>query len=128
MRLGFKEGGLGFQEVDQVWNSVGWTCKATPTLNEAEIGFSLMVSSRVVDLFPSERDQRGLQRGHQGKRLSAARLGANVLGWSPGEEVLLGCVLASKRVDLASKRLIELGTAWGWTCKTTTALKPAKVY
>ncbi|MED6120090.1 hypothetical protein PIB30_017717 [Stylosanthes scabra] len=27
-----------------------------------------MVSGRVVDLFPSERDQRGLQGGHQGKR------------------------------------------------------------
>ncbi|MED6200002.1 hypothetical protein PIB30_081154, partial [Stylosanthes scabra] len=32
-----------------------------------------MVSSRVVDFFLSERDQRGLQVGHQGKRLSAAR-------------------------------------------------------
>ncbi|MED6149626.1 hypothetical protein PIB30_064319 [Stylosanthes scabra] len=26
----------------------------------------------MVDFFPSERDQRGLQGGHQGKRLSAA--------------------------------------------------------
>ncbi|MED6182573.1 hypothetical protein PIB30_029706 [Stylosanthes scabra] len=34
-----------------------------------------MVSGRVVDLFPSERDQRGLQGGHQGKRLSPARVG-----------------------------------------------------
>ncbi|MED6110794.1 hypothetical protein PIB30_046125 [Stylosanthes scabra] len=43
-----------------------------------------MVSSRVVDLFPSERDQRGLQRSHQGKRLSAARVlphGGRQLFW-----------------------------------------------
>ncbi|MED6132734.1 hypothetical protein PIB30_021559 [Stylosanthes scabra] len=92
-----------------------------------------MVSSRVVDLFPSERDQRELQGGHQGKRLSATReqkqgkkqdrnvgtlvfgptVGANVLGWSLGEEILLGYVLASKRADSTSKRLTELGTAGG---------------
>ncbi|MED6143167.1 hypothetical protein PIB30_003871 [Stylosanthes scabra] len=39
--------------------------------------------------------------------------GANVLSWSLGEEVLLGCVLASKRVDSTSKRLTELGTVGG---------------
>ncbi|MED6154918.1 hypothetical protein PIB30_001059 [Stylosanthes scabra] len=76
-----------------------------------------MVSSTVVDLFPSERDQRGLQRVHQGKWLSAARVrptvGANVLGWSLGEEVLLGCVLPSKRADSASKKLTKLGMAGG---------------
>ncbi|MED6154920.1 hypothetical protein PIB30_001061 [Stylosanthes scabra] len=32
---------------------------------------------------------------------------------SLGEEVLLGCVLASKRADSASKRLTKLGTAGG---------------
>ncbi|MED6158467.1 hypothetical protein PIB30_033001 [Stylosanthes scabra] len=32
-------------------------------------------------------------------------------GWSLGEEVLLGCVLASKKADLASKRLTKLETA-----------------
>ncbi|MED6181556.1 hypothetical protein PIB30_020478 [Stylosanthes scabra] len=84
-----------------------------------------MVSSRVVDLFPSERDQRGLQRGHQ---VFSATVGANVLGWSLGEEVLLGCVLASKRADSASKRLTKLGTTWGWTCKAIPTLKSAKVY
>ncbi|MED6132751.1 hypothetical protein PIB30_021723, partial [Stylosanthes scabra] len=40
-------------------------------------------------------------------------VGANVLGWSLGEEVLHGCVLASKRADSTSKRLTKLGTAGG---------------
>ncbi|MED6192297.1 hypothetical protein PIB30_008821 [Stylosanthes scabra] len=96
-------------------------------------GFSLIVSSRVVDLFPSERDQRRLQGGHQSKRLSAVRLlgptvGANVLGWLLGKEVLLGCVLASKRADSTSKRLTKLGTAGGSTCKATPTLKSVKMY
>ncbi|MED6186213.1 hypothetical protein PIB30_064640 [Stylosanthes scabra] len=38
---------------------------------------------------------------------------ANVLGWSLGKEVLLGCILASKRADSDSKRLTKLGTARG---------------
>ncbi|MED6156856.1 hypothetical protein PIB30_018222 [Stylosanthes scabra] len=29
MRLGFKKGGLGFQEVDRVWNGVGWYLQVT---------------------------------------------------------------------------------------------------
>ncbi|MED6218413.1 hypothetical protein PIB30_026518 [Stylosanthes scabra] len=49
-------------------------------------------------------------------------------GWSLGEEVLLEYVLVSKRADLASKRLTELGTALGWTCKATPTLKSVKVY
>ncbi|MED6180635.1 hypothetical protein PIB30_011941 [Stylosanthes scabra] len=49
-------------------------------------------------------------------------VGANVLGWSLGKKVLLGCVLASKRADSASKRLTKLGTARGWTCKATPTL------
>ncbi|MED6144231.1 hypothetical protein PIB30_013838 [Stylosanthes scabra] len=40
IRLGFKEGGLDFQEVDRAWNGGGWTCKATPTL---KLGFHLAV-------------------------------------------------------------------------------------
>ncbi|MED6113983.1 hypothetical protein PIB30_075892 [Stylosanthes scabra] len=40
-----------------------------------------------------------------------------VLGWSLGEEVLLGCVLASKRADSASKRLTKLGTAGGGSAR-----------
>ncbi|MED6195026.1 hypothetical protein PIB30_034264 [Stylosanthes scabra] len=90
-----------------------------------------MVSSRVVDFFPSERAQRGLQGGHQGKRLSAARrnsirrkarkkqdrnvgtlvfcptVGANVLVCSPERGPLQQQVLgkALKRADSGAQSL-----------------------
>ncbi|MED6148827.1 hypothetical protein PIB30_056704 [Stylosanthes scabra] len=62
------------------------------------------------------------------KEVTKASVGANILGWSLGKEVLLGCILASKRADSTSKRLTKLGTAGGDTCKATPTLKSVKVY
>ncbi|MED6114635.1 hypothetical protein PIB30_082282 [Stylosanthes scabra] len=76
-----------------------------------------MVSSRVVDFFPSKRDQRGLQGGHQGKRLSAARVLPH--GGRQCSDLFTGkrsSSAASTRQGFkeGGLRCSELGTDGGW--------------